>query len=104
MVTPDRDVLLETLACDLTVRPAGAPGIEVIARSVRGVRREAETVIIEFAPEAADAVAAFVDAERRCCADLTWNLAHDPAPRLIIGATPNQLDGLEALFRSSVPS
>ena len=34
-----RDVL-EVLACDIAARPAGAPGFEDVAGSVRSVRRE----------------------------------------------------------------
>jgi DNA-binding transcriptional MerR regulator len=84
--------LLTTLACDITLRPADAPGIDDIRPAVRAVIREAGAVLIEFEPAAASVAAAFVDAERRCCARIGWELTATPVPRLRITATPDQLD------------
>ena len=98
---------LATLACDLGARPAGAPHFGEVAAAVRAVRREAGALVVDYAPEAGDALEAIVAAERACCADLGWHLervaagaagAAGAVVRLRVEATPAQLDALATAF------
>jgi hypothetical protein len=95
--TLDADVI-ELLACDIEARPASAPGIDALMPHIERVRREAKQLIIEFAAGAAGTVEAFVAAERTCCGGIMWEWELDPAVQLRIGATPAQLDAMQAMF------
>jgi hypothetical protein len=95
--TPEQ---LETLACDFDRRPKGAPGFLDVAPSIRSLRRENGALVIGFDQAAAGSVAALVDAERRCCAGIGWELNVEPAPRLRITAAPAQLDLIEQVLRT----
>ena len=90
--------LLAMLACDLQARPGGAPGIDDVIECIRATRREATALVIEFDPAASRTVTAFVEAERRCCADLEWSLVQEPRLLLRITGTPEQMDALATLF------
>ena len=63
--------------------------------------------MVDYAPEAGDALAAIVDAERACCAELGWHLERvqsgpaGPVVRLRVEATPAQLDALAPAFAFS---
>jgi hypothetical protein len=92
--------LRDTLACEIGLRPAGAPTFGDVADAVRGVCREKGVLVVDFDPAASAAVTALVEAERRCCAGIGWDLSGSP-PRLRITATPNQLDALVVLFGRS---
>ena len=94
---------LDTLVCELGRRPKGAPTIAEVAPSVRALRRQGNTLIVDFDPAATDVVAAVVDAERQCCSTIGWHLETDQRVQLRIDATPMQLDVLEAMF-SAVPT
>jgi hypothetical protein len=100
----DQDVL-ETLACDITARPAGAPGFADIAGAVRSVRRDGNALIVDYDPAVAETLAAVVEAERQCCEGIGWHLlgpasATAGAPhQLHIEARPEQLDILASLIR-----
>ena len=98
---------LAVLACDLGARPREAPHFGAVAGAVRAVRREPGALVVDYAPEAGDALAAIVAAERRCCAELGWHLEPvlvDAAGgagtviRLRVEATPEQLDALAPVF------
>ncbi|HLZ71291.1 MAG TPA: hypothetical protein VKV26_15420 [Dehalococcoidia bacterium] len=93
----EQDVL-DVLVCDFQARPRGAASVFDVAPAVQSVRREADALLIDFAPEAAPAVAEYIDAERQCCRQIGWELTLAPAPRLRISGTPPQLDVLEQLF------
>jgi hypothetical protein len=90
--------IIEVLGCDLSVRPAGAPTIEALAAFVQGVQRDAGSVTVRFAPEARDTLAAFVEAERRCCAGLGWHMGEGPDVTLRIDAGASALDFLNHVF------
>jgi len=89
---------LEELACDVEARPRGAASLADLVPSVRGVRRENGALVVEFAAEAAPAVAEFAAAERLCCPEIGWALRETPAPALRITASPTRLDLLQQLF------
>jgi hypothetical protein len=89
------DDQLAVLACDITLRPKDAPGIADIAAAVRSLDREPGALVLEFDPAARAVVAQLVEAERRCCAGIGWDLHLEPAPRLRITATAEQLDIIE---------
>ncbi len=90
---------LEVLACEIDVRPVGAPGIDALAAAILGVERVDGELIVSFAPGAADVVRRFVAAEERCCATIRWDVETIPdAVRLRIGAEPQQIEVLERLF------
>lgn len=104
---PYNPELLEAMACDISARPSDAPRFEDVAGAVRAVRREVGALVVDYDPTAADTLAAVVEAERRCCADLGWHLersAHAApdsaggAVRLRVEASPAQLDVLATLF------
>ena len=65
---------LATLACDPGARPPGAPHFGAVAGAVRAVRREPGALVVDYAPEVAETLAAIVAAERACCAELGWRL------------------------------
>ena len=98
----DRAELLETLVCEWGKRPAGAPTMADVLPFVRGVQRDDGTLVVAFELAAATKVAAFVEAERRCCSTIGWNLHTTPELRLRLTATPAQLDALEQMFTSPV--
>ena len=89
---------LEILACEFGRRPKGAPALADVVASVRSVRREAGSLIVDFYPAAADMVRAVVDAERQCCPTMGWQLETGRMVQLRIDATPTQLDALEQMF------
>lgn len=89
---------LGVLACDFRARPRGAPTVFDVLPAVRGLKRAADALTVEFAPDAVKTVTAYVAAERRCCADIRWELERKPALRLRIRAKRGQLDILEQLF------
>ena len=93
------DEQLAVLACDITRRPKGAPSFDDVLPALHDLRREAGALVLDFDPAARATVAALVDAERRCCPDIGWDLRLDPAPRLRISAAPEQLDVFEGFLR-----
>ena len=93
--------ILDTLVCEPASRPKGAPTIGDILPAVRSAHRDERQLTVTFDRTATDLVSAVVDAERLCCSALTWELEAVQEPVLRIGATPGQLDVLEAIF---VPS
>lgn len=89
--------VLDVLSCNLAARPAQAPDIFAVAQLVRSMQRDAEGLTVEFDPRATDMVAAFVDAEQRCCTEIGWDLQRKHG-RLRITAAAEQLDMLTQLF------
>jgi hypothetical protein len=96
--------MLDTLACEIGRRPAGAPSIGAILPAVRSVHRDELQVTVTFDRGATDLVRAVVDAERQCCAGIVWDLEIGEAPVLRMGAAPEQLDVLQAMFAASGPA
>ena len=96
--------ILETLVCEPTSRPKGAPTIGEILPAVRSVHRDERQLAVTFDRSATDLVGAVVEAERLCCPTLTWELEADQDPVLRIKAMPGQLDVLEAIFSPSQPT
>jgi hypothetical protein len=94
------DDALDILACEIDLRPRGAPGIEEIACAAVGTERSGQrTLVVSFEPDAAPRVEAFAAAERRCCSTLSWAVAHsDRGTELTIGAAPQQIDVLQQVF------
>ena len=90
--------ILDVLACRIDHRPANAPSIFDVVDAVQSVRREADSLIIEFDPTARDRFAAFVAAEERCCTEIGWLLEPAPAGRLRVSGTSAQLDIFAQLF------
>lgn len=86
--------LLDVLACEIGVRPAGAPSPEDLATGLRGIQRTGDALTLTFAPAAAALVEAFAEAERRCCAGIDWRVKQDEAVTLHIRATATQLDAI----------
>jgi hypothetical protein len=90
--------ILDTLVCEPTSRPRGAPTIGEIVPAIRSAQRDDRSLTVTFDRSAADLVSAVVAAERLCCPTLVWDLETRAAPVLRIEATPGQLDVLEAIF------
>jgi hypothetical protein len=90
--------ILDTLVCEPASRPNGAPTIGEIVPAVRAAQRDARSLTVTFDRSAADLVSAVVAAERLCCPTLVWELETTGTTVLRIGATPGQLDALEAIF------
>lgn len=91
---PRADARLETLACDIGLRPAGAPQLSDLADSVRAIHRDGDHVIVDYAPEVVPELVAMAAAERLCCAGIGWETE---GATLRIRANPAQLDVLEQL-------
>jgi hypothetical protein len=90
---------LEVLACELGVRPTGAPTMADIAPALRDVERTASALVLTFDPSATPDVEGFVSAEQRCCSSIDWSVERSAgATRMRVAATRQQLDVLELLF------
>jgi hypothetical protein len=94
----ESDDALAVLACEIDKRPAGAPAFTDLLPFVRRRTRETGWLIIGFDPEAAATVSAFVDAERRCCAGIGWEVGQADLITVRITAAPSQLDVLEQMW------
>ncbi|HEU5318984.1 MAG TPA: hypothetical protein VFX49_22935 [Chloroflexota bacterium] len=94
--------LLDTLACDISARPRGAPHFDDVLPALRAMRREPGALVADFDPAFADTLTLVVDAERQCCAELGWHLKPaDGVIRLRIEGSPDQLDAIATLFPES---
>ena len=94
----ERAEILEALACEWGQRPAGAPTTANVLPSVRSVTHVGAALVVEFEASAAPTVATFVDAERRCCSTIGWEMTTQPVLRLRLSGTPSQLEALEQMF------
>ena len=101
MTMQRRDEIIEVLDCDLDVRPKAAPGIDALAPHVRGVTRTAQAILVEFDVQAGETLAAFVEAERLCCAGIGWDIERDAGLRLRINAGEMQLTAIESLWKAN---
>jgi hypothetical protein len=101
MAAQRRDEIIEVLDCDLDVRPKAAPGIDALVPHVRGVTRTARAILVDFDPKAEQTLAAFVEAERLCCAGIGWEIERDAGLRLRITASDVQLAAIESLWKAS---
>jgi hypothetical protein len=104
MTGPLQPEILDTLVCEPASRPKDAPTIGDILPAVRAASRDEHRLTVTFDRTATALVRAVVDAERRCCSTIVWELETGPEPVLRIGALPGQLDVLEALFSPSHPT
>lgn len=102
METRDQRDVIDVLSCDIGVRPKLAPTFADVAPRIRGIHRDPGLLTIAFDGAAADTVEALVEAERLCCAGIGWQLEREPALRLLIRATPDQLDALEQMLKPAV--
>ncbi|MEX0749537.1 MAG: hypothetical protein WD359_01910 [Dehalococcoidia bacterium] len=94
MKQPDERDLIDVLACEIGVRPRGAPTFEDLAPHVRGVRRTTSAIVVAFDDDAFTLAEGLVAAERLCCPDIRWELPPGPQVELRIIAAPRQLDVL----------
>lgn len=94
-----REDIIEVLACEIDARPKSAPGPEQLASHVRGATRGPGSLLVYFDDEAAEVVAAFVEAERVCCAGIDWRIERGPGLRLRISAEDGQLAAIESLWK-----
>lgn len=100
--------LLDTLSCEIGARPTAAPHFGDVAPALRGVKREEGALLVDYDAQVADTLAAVVEAERLCCPDLGWSVERPAGTageagtlvRLRIEGTADQLDALDAAFRS----
>jgi hypothetical protein len=98
--------LLDTLSCEIGARPTAAPHFGDVAPALRGVTHAEGALLVDFDARVADTLAAVVEAERVCCADLGWFVERpratapdgQPLVRLRIEGTPDQLAALAAAF------
>jgi hypothetical protein len=95
-----RDEIIEVLDCDLGARPKAAPGIGALLPHVRASNRTDGAIVVDFDAEAAETLAAFVEAERLCCAGIGWNIEGDAGLRLRITAGEAQLSAIQSLWKS----
>ena len=86
---------LDTVGCDITARPKGAPVFEDVKPHILTVRREPKRLTVEFAGSAAAQVAAFVAAEQQCCSDLSFSVIPGDPTVMHIDATPDLVDVVE---------
>jgi hypothetical protein len=98
MKRPDAADLIDVLACDIGARPRNAPSFQDVAPYIRSVQRHGGVITVLFDTSALGNVEALIDAERLCCADLSWDLQRKPEVRLTIGATRAQLDVLAQML------
>jgi hypothetical protein len=93
---------LEVLACEIELRPQGAPGVDEIARLVLDTKRRDGELILTFEASSAASVEAFAAAERQCCSTLSWEIrsVRDEV-ELSIRGSPEQTRLLEGLFSKS---
>ena len=101
MATERRGEIIEVLDCDLGARPKASPGIDALLPLVRAARRTPDAVVVQFDERAASTLAAFVEAERLCCAGIGWEIEGDDGLRLRISATGEQLTAIESLWKQS---
>jgi hypothetical protein len=95
MERPSDDAILDVLACEWQKRPRDAPTFADLAPALRGLRRGDGELVADYDARAADPLAEVVAAEQLCCAGIDWRL---DGARLIVRATPAQLDALEQLL------
>jgi hypothetical protein len=89
---------LEALSCEIGRRPEDAPTFGDVIGRVKSVRRQDDSLIVQFDPAAADVVAAYAEAERQCCSTINWQLETGPAVWLRISGTPMQIAALQEMF------
>jgi hypothetical protein len=94
-----RDEIIEVLDCDLGARPKAAPGIDTLLPYVRASKRTDGAIVVDFDAEALETLAAFVEAERLCCAGIGWNIERDAGLRLRITAGEARLTAIESLWK-----
>jgi hypothetical protein len=103
-MTTERGELIEVLDCDLGARPKAAPGIDGLLLYARRAARTPGALVVEFDEGEADTLAAFVEAERLCCAGIGWEIERDTGLRLRISASEAQLSVIESLWETNIES
>jgi hypothetical protein len=96
------ETILGVMACEIGLRPAGAPHFADLAPALRDVRREGGQLVVSYDDGAREMLAEVVAAERLCCAGIGWGL-DDEGATLRISATPEQLELMEQLVRAGRP-
>jgi len=96
-----RNEIIEILDCDLAARPQAAPGIDALLPHVLRASRTPGALLVEFDLQVEPMLAAFVEAERLCCAGIGWEIELDTAVRLRITAADTQIDAIERLWQAS---
>lgn len=89
---------LRVLACDISRRPAGVPGLASLAGGVRRIDHQDGALVIDFDASSESALADVVAAERLCCPELGWEL--EQPTRLRVVGSQLQLDVVAGLLRS----
>ena len=97
---PAREDIIEVLDCDLGARPVTAPGVDALLPYARGVSNTDGAILIDFDESVAATLAAFVEAERLCCAGIGWEIERGSGLRLRITASDPQLRAIESLWNS----
>jgi hypothetical protein len=100
MATERQDEIIEVLECEIDARPKAAPGVDQLLPKARGVSRVPGALLVEFDPQVVETLAAFVEAERLCCAGIGWDIERDAGLHLRIAAGEAQLTVLESLWKS----
>lgn len=94
------DELLAVLNCDITARPAGAPGPDELRPAFRGMMQSPGVLVLAFAPGAADTVAGLAEAERMCCGGMQFEVASAAdAVTLTVRGTAQQAEAFAALWK-----
>jgi hypothetical protein len=96
------DEIIVVLDCDLDARPKAAPGIDQLLPHVRSATRNTGALCVDFDPQAAETLEAFVEAERLCCAGIGWEIERGPVLRLSISAEEGQLNAIETLWNRNI--
>ncbi len=99
MTAQRRDEIIELLDGDIASRPSAAPGVGQLIAHVRGIARTSGALLIEFDQQSAQTLESFVEDERRCCADIGWDIERGPGLRLRITAAEGQLKAIESLWQ-----
>jgi hypothetical protein len=90
----DRD-LLEVIGCDITLRPE-APGIhDFAALGATWRERSGETIRVGFPLSAAADLQAFVEAERVCCAGISWDVVVERQAVLVVTGSMAAMEAIE---------
>lgn len=93
------DESLHTLSCDISIRPRNAAGIVELLPFVRTARSDADKVIVHFDQAGEGSVNSFVNAERLCCAGLTWELTTvENGLQLTVAGTTEQVSIIKQWF------
>jgi hypothetical protein len=93
---------IQTLSCDISVRPKDAAGIAEMCPFVKSTELINDQLAIIFDVAVNKAIESFVAAEKTCCTSLEWNITTVAGQiKLTIGGTPEQLTVVQSWFQSA---